>query len=246
MVVWIKRQMPYIIDKSTVWGMQRDLEIESPCLERIIPLEKVLRGCVWVGWVCFGDVGFWWKMFIHFRWRKSESPSVVSDSLWPHGLFMYSPWNSSGQNTGVGSLSLLQGIFPTQRLNPGLPHWGWILYQLSHKGSPRILEWVAYPFSSGSSWPRNRTGVSCIAGGFFTDWAVRKPLDGGLGVMFGIWAGWIGFSFICSIAHCLIIIAHSVSIFLLRLKALVVGQEMCLVQSCLSCGHNYWHMVGTQ
>ena len=41
--------MPYIIDKSTVLGMQRDLEIESPCLERIIPLEKVLRGCVWVG-----------------------------------------------------------------------------------------------------------------------------------------------------------------------------------------------------
>ena len=47
--------------------------------------------------------------------------------------------------------SFLQGIFPTQGLNPGLPHCGWILYQLSHKGSPRILEWVAYPFTSGSS-----------------------------------------------------------------------------------------------
>ena len=56
-----------------------------------------------------------------------------------------------GQNTGVGSCSLLQGISPTQGLNPGLPHCRWILYQLSHKGSPRILEWVAYPFSSGSS-----------------------------------------------------------------------------------------------
>ena len=67
-----------------------------------------------------------------------------------------------------GSLSLLQGIFPTQGSNPGLPHCGWILYQLSHRGSPRILEWVAYLFSSGSSQPRNRTGVSCIAGGFFT------------------------------------------------------------------------------
>ena len=44
--------------------------------------------------------------------RESESCSVVSDSLWPHEL--YSPWISSGQNTGVGSLSLLQGIFPTQ------------------------------------------------------------------------------------------------------------------------------------
>jgi len=46
----------------------------------------------------------------------------------------------------VGSLSLLQGIFPTQGLNPGLLHCRWILYQLSHKESPRILEWVACPF----------------------------------------------------------------------------------------------------
>ena len=63
-------------------------------------------------------------------WKSwSESPSVVSDSLWPHGL--YSPWDSPGQNAGVGSLSLLQGIFPTQGSNPGLPNWGRILYQLS-------------------------------------------------------------------------------------------------------------------
>ena len=91
----------------------------------------------------------------------------MSDSLRPHGL--YSPWNSPGQNTGVGSLSLLQGIFPTQGSNPGLPHCREILYQLNHKGSPRILEWVAYPFSTGSSRPRNRTGVSCSAGRFFTN-----------------------------------------------------------------------------
>ena len=64
---------------------------------------------------------------------------------------LYSPWSSLGQNSGVGSLSLLQGIFPTQGSNPGLPHCGQILYQLSHKGSPRILEWVACPFSGGSS-----------------------------------------------------------------------------------------------
>ena len=84
-------------------------------------------------------------------------------------LWLYSPWNAPGQNTGVGSLSLLQGIFPTQRSNPGLPHCRQILYQLSHKGSPRILEWVAYPFSSGSSRPRNQTRVPCITGGFFTN-----------------------------------------------------------------------------
>ena len=51
-----------------------------------------------------------------------------------------SPWNSPGQNTGVGTLSLLQEIFPTQGSNPVLPHCRGILYQLSHKGSPRILE----------------------------------------------------------------------------------------------------------
>ena len=85
-----------------------------------------------------------------------QSLSVMSDSLWPHGP--YNPWNSPGQNTGVGSLSLLQGIFQTQESNPGLPHCRQILYQLSYKGSPRILEWVAYPFSSRSSRSRNRTG----------------------------------------------------------------------------------------
>ena len=86
-------------------------------------------------------------------------------TLRPHRLC--SPWNFPGQNTGVGSPSLLQG------LNPGLQHCGWILYQLSH-GCPRALEWVAYPFSSGSSRPRNGTRVCCTAGGFFTNWAIRE------------------------------------------------------------------------
>ena len=98
--------------------------------------------------------------------------SVVSDSLRPHRL--YCPWSSPGQNTGVGSLSLLQGIFLTLGSNPGLPYCRQVLYQLSHKGSPRILEWVAYPFSSRSSQPRNQTGVSCIVGRFFINWAMRE------------------------------------------------------------------------
>ena len=144
--------------------------------------------------------------------KWSESPSVLSDSLQPHGLytvhgilqarilewvaFPFSRGSSSPgieprsptlqvdslpaepqgkpKNTGVGSLSLLQRIFLTQGSNPGLPHCRWILYQLSHKRSPRILEWVAYPFSSGSSQPRNQTGVSCIADRFFTNWAIRE------------------------------------------------------------------------
>ena len=67
------------------------------------------------------------------------------DSLWPHGP--NSPRNSPGQNTGVGSCSLLQGIFPTQGLNQGLSHCRWILYQLSHEGSPvmqRSLKWALH------------------------------------------------------------------------------------------------------
>ena len=65
---------------------------------------------------------------------ESESCSVVSDSWRPCGL--YSQCDSSGQNTEVGSLSLLQRIFPIQGSNPGLPHCRRILYQLSQKGSP--------------------------------------------------------------------------------------------------------------
>ena len=107
---------------------------------------------------------------------ENESRSVMFNSLWPHGL--YSPWNSPGQNTGVGSLSLLQGIFPTQISNSSRPHCRWILYQLSHQGSPRILGWVVYPFTRENSWPRNTTRVSCIAGGFFTHWATWETPKG--------------------------------------------------------------------
>ena len=73
-----------------------------------------------------------------------RSPSLQEDSL-PSEL------PGKPKNTGVGSLSLLQGIFPTQEWNQGLLHCRRILYQLSHQGIPRILKWVAFPFSRGSS-----------------------------------------------------------------------------------------------
>ena len=76
-----------------------------------------------------------------FPHYESESRSVVSDFLRPHGF--YSPWNSPDQNTGVGSHFFLQGIFPTQRLNQGLLHGRWILYQLSYYGSPSSLSWFS-------------------------------------------------------------------------------------------------------
>ena len=67
-----------------------------------------------------------------------ESDSFVSNSFQPHGW--YRQWNSPDRNTGVGSHSLLQGMFPTQRLNPCLPYCRWILYHLSHKGRPSHME----------------------------------------------------------------------------------------------------------
>ena len=76
--------------------------------------------------------------------------------------------DSPGKNTGMGCHALLQGIFPTQGLIPGLPNCTLILYHLSYQGGPRILEWVAYPFSRGSPRPRNRSRVSCIAGGYIS------------------------------------------------------------------------------
>ena len=83
--------------------------------------------------------------------------------LWPTLCNpMDHPYNSPGQSTGVGSHSLLQGIFPTQGLNLGLPHCRQILYQVNHQGSRSILEWVAYCFSSRSSDPRIKQGSPAL------------------------------------------------------------------------------------
>ena len=108
--------------------------------------------------------------------KWSESRSIVSKSLQPHGL--YSPWNSPGQNTGVGSLSLLQGIFPTQGLNPGLPHCRWILNQLSQRGSPivyaaaaRFLQ-LCLTFVQPQRWQPTRLPIPGILQPRTLEWVV--------------------------------------------------------------------------
>ena len=71
--------------------------------------------------------------------NESVSCSVMSDFLWPHGLWLarlLCPQDSPGKNPGVGSHSLLQGVVPNQGLNPCLPQYRQILYCLSHQGSP--------------------------------------------------------------------------------------------------------------
>ena len=100
-----------------------------------------------------------------------------------HGL--YSPWNSPGQNTGVCSLSLLQGIFPTQGSNPGLPHCRQILYQLSHWGSPRTLGSPSFLKQVFPSQESNQGFLRCrqilcqlgYEGGFSSSVALGKSHD---------------------------------------------------------------------
>ena len=119
-----------------------------------------------------------------FTWSHTglrESRSVVSDFLWPHGL--YSPWNSPVQNTRMGILSLLQGIFPTQGMNPGLPHCRQIPYQLSHRGSPY---WIRVSPKSNDQCPYRKRGHIETHPGMKTNWrwwrdwsyaAARKTKD---------------------------------------------------------------------
>ena len=108
-------------------------------------------------------------------WKKRKKKRKSLSRVW---LFV-TPWTTQSMEFSrseywSGSLSLFQGIFSTQGLNPGLLHCSQILYQLSHQRSSRILEWVDCPFSSRSCRPRNRIRVSCIAGRFFTNWAIRE------------------------------------------------------------------------
>ena len=101
----------------------------------------------------------------------------------PDSAILWSPPSSSvhgdspDKNTGVGCHVLPQEIFPTQGLNPGLPHCRQILYHLSHQGNLWILEWAAYPFSRRSSGSRDGTRISCTAGGFFTSRVTKDALQ---------------------------------------------------------------------
>ena len=94
--------------------------------------------------------GFWVPLHFlpveeyHLYESKSVSCSVVSNSLQPRGLQstrLFCPRGFPGKHTGVGCYFLLHGIFPTQGLNPGLPHCRQILYHLSHQGCHHLYIW---------------------------------------------------------------------------------------------------------
>ena len=126
---------------------------------------------------------FWWVCLltsmtktIFYRFNsvlsESESCSVMSSSLQPHRL--YSPWNSPGWSTGVGSFSLLQGICPTQGSNPGLPCCRQISLPAEPPGEPKntgvgslsLLQWIFL------TRELNHGLLHCR--GIFTNWAIRE------------------------------------------------------------------------
>ena len=104
----------------------------------------------------------------------AQSLSHVQLCATPWTVACQTPLSLGILQARVGYHALLQGILPTQGWNPGLPHCRLILYQMSHQGSPRTLQWIACPFSRRSSRPRNQTRVSRIAGRFLTSWATRE------------------------------------------------------------------------
>ena len=99
----------------------------------------------------------------------------MCDSLRPHGL--YSPWNSLGQNTGVGNFSLLRGIFPTQQLNWGVLHCRQILYQLSYQGILPSTIWVR---TAGKRF------FCCQVTNSLSHWCLRRMLSAEEAVLWSV------------------------------------------------------------
>ena len=107
--------------------------------------------CSWPGSSLYGDspgknTGVGCHVLLQGAFLPNPGIKPRSSTLWADSLPPKLP--GKPMNTGVGSLFLLQGNFLIQEWNQSLPRCKWILYKLNHKGSPRILEWVAYSFSS--------------------------------------------------------------------------------------------------
>ena len=116
------------MDRGTGWGHK-----ESDLTEQLSTEHRDSMQYFLATWTILRNTVMKQKAQLQWvEWR--ESRLVVSDTLQSHGL--YGPGNSLGQNTGVGSFLFSRGSNPTQGSNPGLLHCRWILYQLSHKGSP--------------------------------------------------------------------------------------------------------------
>ena len=154
-----------VMEKKGIW--KRTLPLSSTKMSK----DNIAGMLVTVADICWPKVCV--RVLVGLCLITQSSPALCNHlDCSPPGSSVHG--DSPGKNTGMGCYALLQGIFPTQGLNPGLLHCRQILYHLSHQGSPWILEWVVYPVSRESSWPRNWTGLSCITGRFFTSWASRE------------------------------------------------------------------------
>ena len=157
-------------------------DLAAVAAARLVMIFLPRSKCLLISWLQSPSVVILEPPKIKFVTVCTVSPSICHEVTGPNAIIIvfwmlsFKPTFSLSSFTFIKrlfSLSLLHGIFPIQGSNPGLLPCRWILYHVSHKGSPRILEWVGYPFSSGSSQPRNRTGVFCIAGDS-TNWAIRE------------------------------------------------------------------------
>ena len=114
--------------------------------------------------------------------------------LWPHGLHhtgLLYPWIFSRPDYWSGLPCPPPGDLPNSGIKPRSLALKAGSLPAEPPGAPRLLEWIAYPFFRGSSWPRNRTRVSCIAGGFFTSWATTEALSGIIDdLLIVLWRWW--------------------------------------------------------
>ena len=140
-------------------------ESSQPGIKSVSPVSPALAGR-------FFNTSTTWEVFIHELCLAAQYCPTLID---------YSPPGSSvhgdfpGKNIGLGCHALLQGIFPIQGSNPGLPHGRQILYHLSQQGSPRILQWVAYPLSRGNFDPGIEPGSPALEADSLPAELPRKP-----------------------------------------------------------------------
>ena len=144
----------------------------------------LMRSCKGMTAVCYLELEtlFWYSRKILCLFTDLDSSSMkVKVKVTQLCLTLCDPIDSTVH--GILQARLLEWvvipfsrvIFPSQGLNPGLPHCRQILYQLSHQGSPRVLEWVAYPFSSRSSWSRNQAGSPALQADSLPTELLGKP-----------------------------------------------------------------------
>ena len=137
-----------------MWGLE---VLPPPCADEHLNMSLPLALPPLV-WFCIHRFNYLWRVVLCWVTQSRLTLCNSMDCRRPVSV----QGDSLGKNTGVDCHALLQGIFPLQESNPGLLHCKQILYYLSHQGSPRILEWVAYPFSRGSFQPRSWTGVPAL------------------------------------------------------------------------------------